>query len=181
MVQCPGQLQASARAANSITACHIQSWRWKDTFTISLSSLREADQSSGFAEDLGTFTTFSKKKKKTTNQKLYPRDDITGQVRLAVLALIFVSDAGAKRLQKCRVLGCECIPENREIWDPQLFPHSLTESTGLGSVGGMVTWEQFLSAKMGTGYLQGQGKGEPGRKAVPSPFCQLTPLGLRVR
>lgn len=87
-------------------------------------------------------------------------------MRLAVLALIFVSDAGAEWLQNCRVMGCECITENREIWDSQLFPHSLTESTGFG----WVSQEQFLSAKWGQVISRARGKGNLKEKLSPAPF-----------
>lgn len=30
-----------------------------------------------------------------------------------------------------RVMGCECITENREIWGPELFAYSLAKSYGL--------------------------------------------------
>lgn len=58
-----------------------------------------------------------------------------------------------------RVMSCKCVSENREIWDPELFAHSLAKNYGLGWVDGAVAWEQFLSAMWGHIISKARGKG----------------------
>lgn len=60
--------------------------------------------------------------------------------------------------KRCRVKGCECMTETREIWGAELFPHSLDKSYGLGWVDGAVAWEQFLSAMWGEVISKARGK-----------------------
>lgn len=57
------------------------------------------------------------------------------------------------------MMSCKCVSENREIWDPELFAHSLAKNYGLGWVDGAVAWEQFLSAMWGHIISKARGKG----------------------
>lgn len=49
-----------------------------------------------------------------------------------------------------RMMGCECITENRGIWGLELWA---------GWVDGVVSWEQFLSAMQGHVITKTRGKG----------------------